>query len=284
MTASVLIALFAFLLGAALAHAIHVRSSRTAASAPPCETPLAEHAELAAVAAAGMFKVNRSLQTELVRAREEVGVEKRRSHTLSAEARTDKLTGLPNRRVFDEELQRSLERWKSTRQAPVTLMLIDVDHFKQINDRHGHPSGDAALQWLARIADAHVAEAGLAARYGGEEFAAVLPDAEAERAAALAERLRLAIAAEPFREDDLTLTITVSIGLATSHEGEGSKSLLRRADEALYAAKANGRNRAYLHNGVRSVLAQSAAKQAGSEASLNRLLALPAGPARAVRS
>lgn len=215
---------------------------------------MAEHAELAALAAASMFKVSRGLQTELARAREEVCAERERSETLSTEARTDKLTDLPNRRVFDEELQHRIDVWKTTRQKPVSLMLIDVDHFKQLNDRYGHDAGDAALQWLARKARAHVGEAGLAVRYGGEEFAVIVSASQpVEAAVELAEKVRLAIAAEPFQYNGLSLPITASVGLAASLVDEGGKPLARRADEALYAAKRNGRNRVYLHDGFECI-------------------------------
>jgi diguanylate cyclase len=249
MAACVFVALFAFLVGAALVHTFHARRPAVAIAPPPGEASVVEHAALTALAAASMFKVNRSLQTELARARDEVGTEKQKSQALSAEARTDKLTGLANRRVFDEELQRRIERWQSLGHQPVSLLLIDVDHFKQINDRHGHPTGDAALQWLARIAKAQVGDAGLAVRYGGEEFAVILVGRTDDEAIALAERLRQAVAAEPFQHNELMLRITASMGLATSLPDEGGKSLTHRADEALYAAKKNGRNRVYLHDG-----------------------------------
>ncbi len=214
---------------------------------------MAEHAELAALAAASMFKVSRGLQTELARAREEVCAEKQRSQTLSTEARTDKLTSLPNRRVFDEELQHRIDVWKTTRQKPVSLMLIDVDHFKHLNDRHGHDAGDAALQWLARTLRAQVGDAGLAVRYGGEEFAVIVSSVTSVDPLELAEKLRLAIAADPFQYNGVSLSVTASVGLASSLADEGGKALARRADEALYAAKRNGRNRVCLHDGFECV-------------------------------
>lgn len=249
MAACVFVALCAFLLGVVVMHTFHVRRPATTQLQPARETIVAEHPELTALAAASMFKVNRSLQTELSRTRDEVGAEKQKSQALSAEARTDKLTGLANRRVFDEEIERSIERWQLLGHQPVSLLLIDVDHFKQINDRHGHPTGDAALQWLARIAGAQVGDAGLVARYGGEEFAIILTGPTSHDATALAESLRQAIAAEPFQHNEVLVRITASLGLATLLPDETSKSLTHRADEALYAAKKNGRNRVYLHNG-----------------------------------
>lgn len=249
MAAYVLLTVFAFALGAALTHAAHTRR------APPERIPAvrgavpAQNSELTALAAASMFQVNRTLQTELARSRQEVGTEQRKTRVLALEARTDKLTGLPNRRVFDEQIESRIERWQSQRQNPLSLILIDVDHFKQINDRFGHQAGDAALQWLAEIVRRQVGEAGLAARFGGEEFAVLAPQTVEADAAALAEKLRQAISHGPFRHEGIVLRVTASLGVATSLVGEGSKSLMRRADEALYAAKQNGRNRVYRHNG-----------------------------------
>lgn len=261
MAACVFVALVAFILGAGLVHLWHAQRPATC-EAPVKQAPeMQQHAELASLAAASMYKVSRSLQTELARARDEVGAERQKSQTLSTEARTDKLTGLPNRRVFDEQLDRWLEAWQTARQQPVSLVLIDVDHFKQINDRHGHATGDAALQWLARIARAEAGNVGLVARYGGEEFAVVIPGAITQDAIDVAEELRAAIEAEPFHHNGLTLRITASFGLATSTADEGPKSLIHRSDEALYAAKRNGRNRVYLHDEQKCVAATTVEKQ-----------------------
>jgi diguanylate cyclase len=243
---------------------LHARRTVTVDATVKQAPEVAQHAELAALAAASMFKVSRSLQTELARAREEVGTEKQKSQTLSAEARTDKLTGLANRRVFDEELDRWLEAWRTTRQQPVSLVLIDVDHFKQINDRYGHATGDAALQWLARIARTEVSEAGLTARYGGEEFAVIMPGVTTEDAIDVAERLRAAVEAELFHHNGQSLRLTASFGLATSLADEVPKSLIHRSDEALYAAKRNGRNRVYLHDEKKCVAATTVEKRGES--------------------
>lgn len=253
MAVYLLLALSAFALGAGVMHVVHARRAVTAAvsvSGAPAQT---QGAELTALAAASMFQLNRSLQTELARSRHEVGTEKQKTRVLALEARTDKLTGLPNRRVFDEQMELHVKQRQSPAHTPVSLILIDVDHFKQINDRYGHSAGDAALQWLAKIAAAQVGDIGLAVRYGGEEFAILAPAVAGNEATALAEKLRRAIAAEPFRHESDVLRITASLGVAAALPGEGSKSLAHRADEALYAAKKNGRNRVYCHNGRGSV-------------------------------
>lgn len=154
----------------------------------------------------------------------------------------DHLTGLMNRRAFDELAPAQLAQ--AARQGwPLALLLFDLDHFKQVNDLHGHGTGDAALRHVARIAQSQLRSADLLARYGGEEFIALLPDCDAPSAMALAERLRLALSQQPLPMDDGSLLpLSASFGLA-AERGETSLSrLFERADAALYAAKADGRN------------------------------------------
>jgi diguanylate cyclase (GGDEF)-like protein/PAS domain S-box-containing protein len=157
---------------------------------------------------------------------------------LEDRASTDHLTGLPNRGRFSEQLDRELSAIER-RAAPLSLAIMDVDHFKRINDAHGHPVGDRALVELARRVEAVARRHELLARIGGDEFAWILPEADAQQAAAAAERLRREVEREPFREIG---KLTVSIGVATHREGEDMESLRRRADAALYAAKERGRN------------------------------------------
>lgn len=161
-------------------------------------------------------------------------------------AQTDALTGLANRRQFDTVLQSEWRRMLR-QMAPLTLLLIDTDHFKAFNDRYGHPAGDAALQMIAARIAASIHRTGdLAARYGGEEFAVLLPATDQEGGMALAEALRQDIAAQgkPHAGNPPGV-VTVSIGVATARPqlGKGATVLLDRADAALYAAKAAGRNR-----------------------------------------
>jgi len=160
-------------------------------------------------------------------------------------ARTDPLTKLPNRRGFREQLDLELERARRAH-GHVTLVIGDLDHFKEVNDRSGHQVGDAALQRVARILDGSARQIDLAARVGGEEFALVLPDTGDTDALIVAERLRCAVR-EEFVAD--VVPITISFGIATYPEhGETAASLLRAADEALYGAKDSGRNRSVLHS------------------------------------
>ena len=160
-------------------------------------------------------------------------------------ALTDGLTGLYNRRYLSVHLDGLLARLTDGATGP-SLLLIDIDWFKRVNDTHGHAAGDAVLRALtARIAH-HVRTFDLFARYGGEEFVVVLPETDRRVAEGVAERLRTVVCETPFRIAEVPgeLPITISIGLAvTADAHETSDSLLRRADAALYAAKAAGRNR-----------------------------------------
>lgn len=156
-------------------------------------------------------------------------------------ARTDELTGLPNRRAFNEELARALARAARSGE-PLSLCVLDLDHFKNVNDRFGHQVGDEVLANAAEVLRVSLREGDLAARYGGEEFAALLPATDSATAYAVAERVRAAIAGAAARPG---LQVTVSIGTAsaTAEADCDASDLLRRADRALYAAKRTGRNR-----------------------------------------
>jgi diguanylate cyclase (GGDEF)-like protein len=151
----------------------------------------------------------------------------------------DQLTGLANRRSFLARARTALRIARRYGQ-PLSLLLIDVDHFKQVNDRHGHQAGDRALQRMARILESELRESDTAGRIGGDEFVALLPQTDAESAACAAERIRAAVARQtepPF--------FTVAIGVAEARPGgtEQLNDLLRAADQALYQAKEGGRDR-----------------------------------------
>ncbi|HEY6985589.1 MAG TPA: GGDEF domain-containing protein [Rhodanobacteraceae bacterium] len=157
-------------------------------------------------------------------------------------ATVDPLTDLYNRRQFLELLEKELARAANHRR-PLALLIIDIDHFKAINDRYGHPAGDVVLKRVARAVSAHAREEFIIARIGGEEFAAVLPEHTVEQAAEFAERLRVAIAEHDMSADGGPEHVTVSIGAADWFAGmTGSGELLRAADEQLYRAKQEGRN------------------------------------------
>ncbi len=158
-------------------------------------------------------------------------------------ATTDGLTGLLNRRTFNALLERRL-REAQRYERPLSLLLLDIDHFKKVNDTHGHPAGDAVLRGVAGVAQKQARETDLVARYGGEELALILPETDVRGALAIAERIRKAVEATPHATDQGTLKVTLSVGLAMwPGAGELPEQLLQDADRALYRAKQNGRNR-----------------------------------------
>jgi diguanylate cyclase (GGDEF)-like protein len=156
---------------------------------------------------------------------------------IRASAVTDGLTGIANRREFDNWLARSMARAVRAQQ-PLSLVLVDIDHFKRLNDRYGHQIGDEVLREVAALLAEHARAGDLAARYGGEEFALVLSDCDAQQAGAIAERLRGVVAAAP-----LPGPVTVTAGVASFPEhAVNGQDLIRAADAALYAGKSGGRD------------------------------------------
>lgn len=185
-----------------------------------------------------LAEANRLLTEEM----HKVGVLNER---LSELAHTDALTGLYNRRAYDQELAREWRRVQRNG-AALSVLLIDADHFKSINDQHGHAVGDRVLQALAALIQRSAREIDVAARIGGEEFAVLLSDTGATSALNVAERIRSQIA----QSDTMPVTgVTVSIGVATLAAEESAASLQHRADQALYMAKSQGRNRVVLAPG-----------------------------------
>jgi diguanylate cyclase (GGDEF)-like protein len=157
-------------------------------------------------------------------------------------AETDPLTGLANRRRFDESLQRELSH--SDRFGhPVSLVLVDIDHFKRVNDSHGHEAGDAVLRTISRLLADGVRTVDLCARFGGEELAILLPQTTAAGAFELADRLRRRIAGRPITYNDAEIVVTASFGVASYPEVVHTRdALFQAADAALYGAKHDGRN------------------------------------------
>jgi diguanylate cyclase (GGDEF)-like protein len=156
------------------------------------------------------------------------------------EVRTDPLTGVHNRRGLDDALGAQLalmSRYKS----PFSVLMLDIDLFKQVNDQQGHLNGDRLLQELARLFDQCIRETDIVARYGGEEFVVVMPHTDLAGACIFSDRLRAAVAEQ--------MPITISGGVAAAQEGDTAETLLGRADAALYGAKTAGRNRVFCHTG-----------------------------------
>lgn len=168
-----------------------------------------------------------------------------RSQRLRRQSRSDRLTGLPNRSFFDERVQAELSRARRYGE-PVSLAMIDIDHFKKFNDTWGHAAGDVALRGVANAIMASVRQSDLLVRYGGEEFVVLLPGMAREAAMERVEDMRLTVEQLPLsiprRED--SARVTVSIGLAVyGQDGTQAEDLLDRADARLFEAKATGRNR-----------------------------------------
>ena len=168
------------------------------------------------------------------------------SAQLAAESRTDALTGIPNRRAFDDEYGRALAT--SIRYGtPLTVVMIDLDRFKRLNDTHGHAVGDVVLRHVANVLDGERREGDLLARYGGEEFVCALPHTSAEQAAAWAERVRRVLAEGRVATEAGHLAVTASFGVAARSSGITTPTaLLSAADTALYQAKEEGRNRVHV--------------------------------------
>ena len=158
-------------------------------------------------------------------------------------AATDPLTGVANRRSIEQAGEEAIARSRATG-LPLSALAIDVDHFKTINDNHGHPCGDQVLAKIAHACRDALRHFDLLGRTGGEEFMVLLPDTRLERALSIAERLRTTVAMLEFEDIAAGLKVTISVGVAELDAGdEGLRELVGRADSALYRAKGNGRDR-----------------------------------------
>ena len=194
-----------------------------------------------------IMDANHQLQSRLDSA--EVRLENQTKEIASylTEARTDGLTGLANRRAFDQELDEQHRKSVPLKKS-FSLAIIDIDHFKKINDTYGHPAGDAVLREIASRLRLQLPQAIQVARYGGEEFA-ILLDQPLDQAAQTMDQVRLAISGQLVEAEGQQLRVTMSCGVAESQVEERIGKLVRRSDEALYAAKQGGRNRVYVHDG-----------------------------------
>jgi diguanylate cyclase len=157
----------------------------------------------------------------------------------------DPLTGLPNRAAWTERLEHEVEQWQRHGNS-LLIAMLDLDHFKRINDNYGHLAGDRVLKLIASVLRKRVRGSDFIARFGGEEFVLLVPDTSLAAGAKLAEALRAAIEACPFHFKGEPVTVTVSMGMTAFKPGEHSDLVLKRADQALYRAKSAGRNRVEL--------------------------------------
>lgn len=195
-----------------------------------------------------LIQANQQMQEKLATTEDKLRQQAIKIQSHAAEARTDALTLLSNRRAFDDELARRIAEFRRQGQ-PFALVMADVDHFKRFNDLHGHPAGDEVLRGVARVLRRKMREVDLVARYGGEEFAIILPGTNLDDACRTAIRAGESIASSHFRHDGKELQVTASLGVAQVCGDEDGQALLTRADKALYAAKQGGRNRVYWHDG-----------------------------------
>ncbi|HLT78367.1 MAG TPA: GGDEF domain-containing protein [Ferrovibrio sp.] len=192
-----------------------------------------------------MQERNQALEARLAETTAEVQMLREHFEQARREALSDSLTGLANRKNFEQTLT-LFAKAAADNHEPLSLMLLDIDHFKKFNDRHGHQTGDTVLQLVARTLSDNVKGQDLAARYGGEEFALLLPRTRSDQAARLGDNIRALIGARKLvkRGSGENLgQITISAGIAEYRPGESLSVFVQRADKALYAAKRQGRNR-----------------------------------------
>jgi diguanylate cyclase len=199
-----------------------------------------------------MLAANSELQQRLEKAEQQLAVQAAEIKAHESEARTDSLTGLANRRAFDDELKRRLAEWQR-RGTPCTLVLLDIDFFKKFNDTHGHQVGDEVLRSVAKVLIAQSRNEDLPCRYGGEEFGVILPTTAAVAACVVAERIRTAVESSQTICNGKPLKVTCSLGVSDFGEDDDVAKLIRRADDALYASKKAGRNCGYWNTGEKFV-------------------------------
>ena len=165
---------------------------------------------------------------------------------LQRSAATDELTGIANRRAFIEALDRAIRRARATGKSTLCVAILDIDHFKTINDRFGHPAGDTVLRAVAKRATEALRRRDVVGRLGGEEFGIILPAADTSTAQIACDRMREALCAGPVTTSEAIIQVTASIGVAQLREDDDATRLMARADVALYEAKNGGRNQVRL--------------------------------------
>jgi diguanylate cyclase len=192
-----------------------------------------------------MQQTNNSLEQKLTASKQEINQLQENLEVVRTESLTDPMTGLANRKFFDDSLESAIAD-ATARGEPLSLLMVDIDHFKTFNDTYGHLTGDQVLRLVASSMKQNVKGQDVAARYGGEEFAVVLPSTLLRSALTVADHIRRAAMSKELMKRSTGQhlgRITVSVGVATLHKGDTPQSLIERADTCLYAAKRNGRNR-----------------------------------------
>jgi diguanylate cyclase len=192
-----------------------------------------------------MEQNNQTLQARLSASKQEIDQLQEHLDVVRTESLTDPLTGLANRKSFDDNLLRAISEARAGNEH-LSLLMMDIDHFKKFNDTFGHLTGDQVLRLVAMSVKQNIKGQDTAARYGGEEFAVILPNTVLRSAITVADHIRRAVMAKDLMKRSTGENlghVTISIGVATLHPHDTPQSLIERADGCLYAAKRNGRNR-----------------------------------------
>ncbi|MGI9430416.1 MAG: diguanylate cyclase domain-containing protein [Bythopirellula sp.] len=211
-----------------------------------------------------ILAANEKLQSRLAEAEQKIQTQAEEIQTQQTEALTDALTKLANRRAFDEAIQKNIDSFSDQRK-PFSLLIFDVDHFKQFNDTHGHQAGDEVLRSVGRTLIETCKTTDIPCRYGGEEFALILPNTRVDSARIAAERVRKAIEGMDVEFEGKNLKVTASIGVAEMLTGEDDAKLIRRSDDGVYAAKEAGRNLTYWNDGQQCLPISAAAPKPAAE-------------------
>lgn len=191
----------------------------------------------------------------------------RYAERLEREVYIDELTKTGNRRAFEKEVQQRLRQW-NTEKTPLAFLLIDIDHFKKVNDCYGHRAGDKLLRNLSRVIQDQLGSDAVLCRYGGEELAVLLSGTTADEAKQMAERIRQSVEQQTFVFEELQLKMTVSIGITIAIQRDNSAIFFQRADSALYASKQHGRNCCHFNDGNLSALTGDAPRDVENEEEL----------------
>ncbi len=213
-------------------------------------------AETVVNAVSRLLEANNQMQHQLVSADEKLKEQARLIESSIAEARTDALTSLANRRAFDNEMVKRLAEFQRHGRT-FSVIMLDVDYFKHFNDTHGHQAGDEVLRGLGKVLRQTTRAMDGPARYGGEEFAVILPGTSVSDANLSAERIRKTVEDAVFHYGKTELRVAISLGVAESRGNDNVASIVKRVDAALYASKKTGRNCIHWHDGQATHLIDS---------------------------